>query len=77
MALTQSKRNDIKCRRHSVKDGLSVACKPVSTAGKIIEPQEYKPHLDAGEFDSHNVLAAASFAIVNGIISINREKSID
>lgn len=35
--------------------------------GKIIEPQEYKLHLDAGEFDSHNVLAAASFAIVNGI----------
>lgn len=35
--------------------------------GEIIEPQEYKLNLDAGEFDSHNVLAAASFAIVNGI----------
>ncbi len=38
-----------------------------SRDGKIIEPQEYKLHLDAGEYDSHNVLAAASFAIVNGI----------
>jgi UDP-N-acetylmuramyl tripeptide synthase len=36
-------------------------------SGKIIEPQEYKIHLDAGELDSHNVLAAATFAIVNGI----------
>lgn len=35
--------------------------------GEIIEPQEYKLNLDASEFDSHNVLAAASFAIVNGI----------
>jgi UDP-N-acetylmuramate-alanine ligase len=42
--------------------------RPVSTrGGKVIEPQEYKLYLDAGEFDSHNVLAAASFAIVNGI----------
>ncbi|MGI6669549.1 MAG: Mur ligase family protein [Acetivibrionales bacterium] len=51
------------------KDGF-ICClqRPVSTrGGKIIEPQEYKLHLDAGEFDSHNVLAAASFAIVNGI----------
>ena len=35
--------------------------------GKIIEPQEYKLKLEASEFDSHNVLAAASFAIINGI----------
>lgn len=35
--------------------------------GEIIEPQEYKLNLDASEFDSHNVLAAASFAIINGI----------
>ena len=35
--------------------------------GKIIEPQEYKLQLESGEFDSHNVLAAASFAIINGI----------
>jgi UDP-N-acetylmuramyl tripeptide synthase len=39
--------------------------------GNIIEPQEYKLHLDAGEFDSHSVLAAASFAIINGI-DLNR-----
>lgn len=51
------------------KDGF-ICClqRRISTrAGEIIEPQEYKLHLDAGEFDSHNVLAAASFAIVNGI----------
>lgn len=42
--------------------------RPVSTrGGNIIEPQEYKLSLDAGEFDSHSLLAAASFAIVNGI----------
>jgi UDP-N-acetylmuramate-alanine ligase len=35
--------------------------------GTIIEPQEYKLKLDSNEIDSHNVLAAASFAIVNGI----------
>lgn len=35
--------------------------------GKVVEPQEYKLHLEAGEFDSHSVLAAASFAILNGI----------
>lgn len=35
--------------------------------GTVIEPQEYKLRLEANEFDSHNVLAAASFAIINGI----------
>lgn len=35
--------------------------------GRVIEPQEYKLHLEDGELDSHNLLAAASFAIVNGI----------
>ena len=35
--------------------------------GKLVEPQEYKLKLEPGEFDSHNILAAASFAIVNGI----------
>jgi UDP-N-acetylmuramate-alanine ligase len=35
--------------------------------GKVIEPQEYKLNLESSEFDSHNVLAAASFAIINGI----------
>ncbi len=51
------------------KDGF-ICClqRSVSTrSGALIEPQEYKINLDAGEFDSHNVLAAASFAIVNGI----------
>ncbi len=51
------------------KDGF-ICClqKSISTrGGKIIEPQEYKIHLDSAELDSHNLLAAASFAIVNGI----------
>ncbi len=51
------------------KDGF-ICClqRSISTrGGKIIEPQEYKIHLDAGELDSHDLLAAASFAIVNGI----------
>lgn len=51
------------------KDGF-ICClqRSISTrGGKIIEPQEYKIRLDAGDLDSHNLLAAASFAIVNGI----------
>ncbi len=51
------------------KDGF-ICClqRPVSTRnGQVIEPQEYKLRLDANELDSHNVLAAASFAIINGI----------
>lgn len=54
----------------SVFKGGFICClqRPVSTrSGKVIEPQEYRLQLDEGEFDSHNVLAAASFAIVNGI----------
>jgi UDP-N-acetylmuramate-alanine ligase len=35
--------------------------------GKVVEPQEYKVRLEAGGFDSHDLLAAAAFAIVNGI----------
>ncbi len=35
--------------------------------GKVVEPQEYKILLEAGEADSHDLLAAAAFAIVNGI----------
>lgn len=35
--------------------------------GDIVEPQEYKLELEASGFDTHSVLAAASFAIVNGI----------
>jgi UDP-N-acetylmuramate-alanine ligase len=35
--------------------------------GAVIEPQEYKLELEASGFDTHSVLAAASFAIVNGI----------
>ncbi|MEN6314341.1 MAG: Mur ligase family protein [Clostridiaceae bacterium] len=42
--------------------------RPIPTRnGQMIEPQEYKLKLEADEFDSHNVLAAASFAIINGI----------
>ncbi len=51
------------------KDGF-ICClqRSISTrGGKVIEPQEYKLRLDAGELDSHDLLAAASFAIVNGI----------
>lgn len=35
--------------------------------GEVIEPQEYKLNLESSEFDTYNVLAAASFAIINGI----------
>ncbi len=35
--------------------------------GLLIEPQEYIIKVDSKETDSYNVLAAASFAIVNGI----------
>lgn len=35
--------------------------------GREIEPQEYKLKLDTDNVDTHSVLAAASFAIVNGI----------
>ncbi len=35
--------------------------------GAVIEPQEYKLELENGGFDTHSVLAAASFAIVNGV----------
>lgn len=35
--------------------------------GEVMEPQEYKLRLDSGEIDTHDVLAAASFAIVNGV----------
>ncbi len=51
------------------KDGF-ICClqRSISTRnGKVIEPQEYKLNLESNEFDSHNVLAAASFAIINGI----------
>lgn len=54
----------------SVFKGGFICClqDPISThKGKVIEPQEYKLNIEAGEFDSHNVLAAASFAIINGI----------
>lgn len=53
------------------KDGF-ICClqRSVSTrTGRVIEPQEYKIGLYTGEseFDSHNLLAAASFAIINDI----------
>ncbi len=35
--------------------------------GALMEPQEYKLKLDSQEIDTHDVLAAASFAIVNGV----------
>jgi len=53
------------------KDGF-ICClqRSVSTrGGRVIEPQEYKIGLNTGEgeFDCHNLLAAASFAIINDI----------
>lgn len=56
------------------KDGF-ICClqRKVSTRnGRVIEPQEYKIRLESGEFNSHNLLAAAAFAIVNGI-DLNQE----
>ncbi len=42
-------------RTISVKDGL------------LIEPQEYRIKITSNDFDSYSVLAAATFAIVNGV----------
>lgn len=42
--------------------------RPIPTrCGNIVEPQEYKLKLEASEVDSHDVLAAATFAIINDI----------
>ncbi len=51
------------------KDGFICCLQKTISAknGAVIEPQEYKLNLDSGEVDTHNVLAAASFAIVNGV----------
>ena len=60
------------------KDGF-ICClqRPISARnGKVIEPQEYKLHLEGGELDSHNLLAAASFAIVNGIDLNNLDENL-
>ena len=35
--------------------------------GRVAEPQEYKMRLEEGGHDSHDLLAAAAFAIVSGI----------
>lgn len=35
--------------------------------GLVMEPQEYKLKLAPDEYEAHNILAAVSFAIVNGI----------
>jgi UDP-N-acetylmuramate-alanine ligase len=35
--------------------------------GMLIEPQEYKIRLETGELNTYDVLAAATFAIVNGV----------
>ena len=35
--------------------------------GKLIAPHEYRISIEASSFDTHNVLAAVSFAIVNGV----------
>ncbi len=54
---TVSKENFICCLQRTIE----------TRNGTVIEPQEYKLKLEENEFDSHNVLAAASFAIINGI----------
>jgi UDP-N-acetylmuramate-alanine ligase len=59
------------------KDGF-ICCLQRSVSarnGKVIEPQEYKLHMEGNEVDSHNLLAAASFAIVNGIDLNNLEEN--
>ena len=35
--------------------------------GQLVEPQEYRIRLEPGQLDAYNVLAAASFALVNGV----------
>ncbi len=51
------------------KDGFICCLQKTISArnGALMEPQEYKLKLDSGELDTHDVLAAASFAIVNGV----------
>ena len=51
------------------KDGFICCLQETISArnGVLMEPQEYKLKLDSGELDTHDVLAAASFAIVNGV----------
>ena len=51
------------------KDGFICCLQKTISArnGVLMEPQEYKLKLDSGELDTHDVLAAASFAIVNGV----------
>jgi UDP-N-acetylmuramyl tripeptide synthase len=35
--------------------------------GTLVEPQEYRIKIKANEFDTYNILAAATFAVMNGI----------
>lgn len=54
----------------SVFDSSFICClqKTISARnGEIIEPQEYRLNIDSSRVDRHNILAAAAFAIVNGI----------
>jgi UDP-N-acetylmuramyl tripeptide synthase len=55
------------------KDGFICCLQRTISArnGIVFEPQEYKLRIDSGEQEIHNVLAAASFALVNGI-DLNR-----
>lgn len=43
----------------------------VASNGTIIEPQEYKLKMGCGDFDTYSVLAAATFALINGV-DLNR-----
>lgn len=46
-----------------------------SRNGKLIEPQEYRVNVGITDLDAYDVMAAASFAIVNGV-DINMPDSI-
>lgn len=51
------------------KEGI-ICCqqRTISTKnGILIEPQEYKINMESKEFDTNNILAAVTFAIVNGV----------
>ena len=46
-----------------------VVCKEqyITKNGKILEPQEFKVKADLNGMDPYNVLAATTFALINGV----------
>lgn len=62
----------------SVFEDAFICClqRTISTnSGAVIEPQEYKLNINSSRFSTHNVLAAASFALVNGV-DLNNVNSV-